>query len=419
MEAVKTKSSRYDAIDYLRAFLMILVIIHHTILAYTPSGYGALINDYSNFMPFQYIVLFFDSFFMFAFFFVSGLFSLKSIEQKGISKYLSDRFIRLILPFVFGILFINVVGYYFSTVYYGYIELSFKSFFEYLIGSFGLLPSGPLWFLWVLFLFDCVLCLLYKIKKNWCERIRNSPKEFYTNDIRFIFVFFVIALGTYLILADFYEGGFVQILPAFVVQTSRVLIYFFFFLIGSMIGFFGVERSILKKYSMLCRRWWLLLLISIGATTIVGFAYHLVFSVIKAEWAAPIIFNLIIKPLTVLIATTATFGLLGLFNRVGQNIVWKFLSRNALGIYVVHYSVVTVYQFIFSKIAMSGLIKGVIVSAASILTSAGLAYLLGHIPFVKLTLGAKYKGTCRIALTVIVSLMLAFIIVRSIIGYKG
>lgn len=129
---------------------MILVIIHHTILAYTPSGYGALINDYSNFMPFQYVVLYFDSFFMFAFFFVSGLFSLKSIDKKGISKYLSDRFIRLILPFVFGIHFFNVIGYYLSTVYYGYIELSFKSFFEYFIGSFGLLPSGPLWFLWVL-----------------------------------------------------------------------------------------------------------------------------------------------------------------------------------------------------------------------------------------------------------------------------
>lgn len=99
MEAVKIKSSRYGAFDYFRAFLMILVIMHHTIIAYTPSGYGALINDQSNFMPYQYVVLYFDSFFMFAFFFVSGLFSLKSIAQKGIGKYLSDRFIRLILRF--------------------------------------------------------------------------------------------------------------------------------------------------------------------------------------------------------------------------------------------------------------------------------------------------------------------------------
>lgn len=265
---------------------------------------------------------------------------------------------------MFGILFINVIGYYFSTVYYGYIELSFKSFFEYFIGSFGLLPSGPLWFLWVLFLFDCVLCLLYKIKKNWCERIRNSTRLFYSNPTRFIVVFFAIALGSYFILADFFQGGFVQILPAFVVQAGRILIYFFFFLVGSMIGVFGVERSVLKKDGTLSRRWWLLLLISLGATAILGFAYHLVFSVIKADWAAPIIFNLITKPLNVLVATTATFGLLGLFNRAvsGSNRVWSFLSKHALGMYVVHYSIVTVYQFIFSKTAISGLIKGIIVS---------------------------------------------------------
>lgn len=141
-----------------------MVIMHHSFLAYTSSGYGVLINDSNNSKIFQTVTIYFDTFFMSLFFFISGLFVLKKIEEKGIKKFISDRFFRLMLPFTLGILIINVPGYYLSWMAYFEVPLTLKNFGEYISESLAILPAGPLWFLWMLFMFNIIIAMIYKLK---------------------------------------------------------------------------------------------------------------------------------------------------------------------------------------------------------------------------------------------------------------
>src|SRR6202171_3268326 len=79
-----------------RTFLTLVVLIHHAVIPYTYFGH----TDPKSWIGFDMIVLATDSFFMAMFFFLSGLFVWPGIARKGPLNYLSDRLLRLALPFV-------------------------------------------------------------------------------------------------------------------------------------------------------------------------------------------------------------------------------------------------------------------------------------------------------------------------------
>ena len=95
--------------DYLRAFVIVLVLYFHAILAYT---YFAQLNpenpvltfspvvDRQRWLGFDLTVSLLDAFFMSLMFFISGLFAWRSLTRKGVRKYVGDRLRRLGIPFV-------------------------------------------------------------------------------------------------------------------------------------------------------------------------------------------------------------------------------------------------------------------------------------------------------------------------------
>lgn len=415
MESINS-NKRIANIDYLRAILMVMVIIHHAFLAYTPSGYGALINDTNNVKAFEFITLYLDTFFMSLFFFISGLFTLKSIEKKGIKRFISDRFIRLMIPFTLGILIINVFGYYISFMTANNIPLTFKNFGEYIFGSLAIVPAGPLWFLWVLFVFDIIVLAIYKLKKNWIERLRNSDKKFYTHTVRFLLIFIAIAYGSYSLFESIGVSGFVEILPPFAVQISRIGLYFFFFLVGAMIGAFGIERSVVGKDSRLSTFWWLFLLISILCTFALKLVIGIIFGGGTQGWLISLLIP-IVRLIFILSCVFASFGFIGLFNRIvsRKNKLCDTIANNALGIYVVHYTMVTIFQYLLLSVNISGVFKGIIVVVSSFLTSLGIVLLLKKVPFLRLSVGGVYKEKARIVLVSMNSILLMVIVIMNVI----
>ena len=101
---------------------------------------------------------FLNTFYMYMLFLLSGYFVPRSVQKKGIKQYLSDRLLRLGLPFLAGLLIINNV-----SMLLGKLSPS-SPFTELPWRAVPLNHLGVLWFLVVLFAFDLLYCLWVAIR---------------------------------------------------------------------------------------------------------------------------------------------------------------------------------------------------------------------------------------------------------------
>src|SRR3954454_3538430 len=108
IRAVPAAKARNFALDRTRTFLTLVVLIHHAVIPYTHFGH----TDPKSWIGFDAIVLATDSFFMAMFFFLSGLFVWPGIARKGPLNHLSDRLLRLGLPFAICAFTIIPIAYY-------------------------------------------------------------------------------------------------------------------------------------------------------------------------------------------------------------------------------------------------------------------------------------------------------------------
>ncbi len=94
-QAVPKATTRNFAFDRARSFLTLVVVLHHAVIPYTYFGH----TDPKTWIGFDVVVTATDSFFMAAFFFLSGLFVWPSLSRKSTATHLRDRLLRLGLPF--------------------------------------------------------------------------------------------------------------------------------------------------------------------------------------------------------------------------------------------------------------------------------------------------------------------------------
>jgi fucose 4-O-acetylase-like acetyltransferase len=96
------------ALDRMRTFVTLLVLLHHSVLNYTYFGHG----DPMHWLGFDLVVLFNDSFFMAFMFFISGLFVRGSLTRKGSPIFLRDRAWRLGVPYLLSVVVLMPIAYY-------------------------------------------------------------------------------------------------------------------------------------------------------------------------------------------------------------------------------------------------------------------------------------------------------------------
>ena len=132
--------ARIVALDRARTFVILLVLLHHSVINYTWFGHG----DPMRWLGFDLVVLFNDSFFMAFMFLISGLFVHDSLTRKGAAEFLRQRAWRLGVPLLASIFVLIPIAYYASFLRYhmpGTTDFNFFHYWWHMI-TIGPWPSG-------------------------------------------------------------------------------------------------------------------------------------------------------------------------------------------------------------------------------------------------------------------------------------
>jgi glucans biosynthesis protein C len=163
------KTDRAIWLDYLRAFITVLVVAHHSSLAYTTfasfnkQAYNASthpIVDTARAFSLDIFEDFNDVFFMALMFLISGIFVLPAIARKGTRTFVRDRFFRLFIPFVIAVTFLMPLGY-LSSWHLAHGNYDLHAFLVDYI-KIEHWPAGPPWFIGILFLFNLIVAAGYR-----------------------------------------------------------------------------------------------------------------------------------------------------------------------------------------------------------------------------------------------------------------
>lgn len=331
------------AIDYLRSAITVAVVAHHAALAYNtfshfdPVRYTrstAPIVDPLRFAPLDYFVAWNDIFFMSLMFLLSGLFVAPALTRKGAGRFLADRAKRLGIPFAIAVTLLIPLAYYPSWRLTS--EAGQGGFLRRFFTTDGW-PVGPPWFLWLLLAFCVVIALAFPLAPRFWARFSLPVTS--SSKLAFLFVIttLVATVPVRLFVAPYVWSSLGGPL-AF--QTSRLLLYFTWFLLGVKLGGNNLEHSFSASN---IRPWPLWLLI--GLTSFV--AHWFLSGGALLSTLPPSAGSVILGSVFALCCAFTSLALLGIF-RTFVLVPWGWadsLSANAYGIYIIHYCFVTWVQF--------------------------------------------------------------------------
>lgn len=399
-------------IDRLRAFLTVLVVTHHAVLAYHPyapkppesltpgeMAWGAFpIVDAARAPGVDLLVALNDSFFMALMFLLAGLFVPSGIARRGGSGYLRERLLRLGLPFLVGAGLLAPLAY--SATYAQATAAPTLSGFVSQWLALGVWPAGPAWFLWVLLAFAGVAVLLDRVAGSWATTLARALFGDGSRPWRALAGFVGASALVYLpatLLVDPMRWS--SFGPLFV-QTARVPLYLLYFLAGAALATQGMNRGLLDPEGKLARRW----LLWGNLAPFPFIAMIIVFLVLMSQLSKGgdiTVLALTCSALFVLSSATTSFALLAFFVRRTRtpNRIWHSLSGNAFGIYLVHYPIVAWLQFALLPAPLSGWAKAGIVVGGGLASSWLATALLRRVPVVERVIGraARTVGAAEAA----------------------
>ena len=381
------------AIGYLRAFVTVLVLAHHSVIAYIsglPKGGASFtqppllwsafpIQDKHNGTLFSLLTGFNETFFMSLMFFISGLFVWDSLKRKGAGGFVRDRLLRLGLPFAIAAAILSPIAYYPSYRVTG-ADPSLAAYWR----AWTSLPvwmSGPAWFIWVLLAFGLMAAGLYAIAPRWGEALGRLTASADRRPFAFFVRLLAVSAVAYasLVLA-FGPVAWLQWGP-FSVQASRIAHYAVYFTAGIGVGAIGLSQGLLAPDGMLQKRWrrWAieapLAFVAVVVLTIASY-------VVKGHDTGMAIANALAYALCCAVASFAFMAVFVHFVRK-RSAVWDSLSANAYGMYLIHYVFVVWLQYAFLPIDLPGLVKGPLVFASVLALSWGTTAALRRIPVVR------------------------------------
>jgi glucans biosynthesis protein C len=375
------RAQRIVAFDYLRGFIIVLVVLHHSVLAYCRFGHfdplhylwsSAPIVDTSKWLGFDLIVLFNDSYFMPLMFLLSGLFVWLSLTRKGSLAYCRDRLLRLGLPFAVVVVSVMPLAYYPSFRLTG-STIGFTEFWSDTIFH-GPWPPGPAWFIGVLLAFDlaavAIVSIFWRVDAPVESRFMPRPWQCFGLLVALSAIFYLPLLML------FGQARWFSFGP-FAVQASRIGLYGLYFLAGVAIGRQGLQRfsATLGKASIWqCSVLAALLYLAFVALQIARRAGWLSLPPLRWLWLYGLYF--------VLFCAAANFAWVAIVLRFVRRptALGDSLAANAYGIYLLHYAAVIWLQRALLDQPANAIVKATLVFVMALLLSWGCTIVLRRIP---------------------------------------
>jgi Acyltransferase family len=380
-----TAPARIVAFDRARTLITLLVLLHHSVVNYTHFGNG----DKARWLGFDLIVLFNDSFFMACMFLISGLFVQQSLTRRGPSNYLGNRAWRLGIPYLLSIFVLMPLAYYPTFLRYhlpGTTDFNYFHFWWRTL-TVGPWPSGPAWFLWVLLAFNAIAALVWAIAPRALEAL---GRPIYALRYRpgFAFAAFLVFSLIVYVPMRLYFGDAAWLEPwgyPLPIQTSRIFLYFGYFLVGVGIGAADLKSGIFSENGELAARWkiWFAFaLVFYGAILFLVYAHH--------NWvpdfnAPPASWEVGYALAFALFSGAMAFAEPGFFLKTAKAPL-RFLDAiqpSAYGIFLTHYIFIIWLQYAVYDPAWSPFLKFAIVFTCTLAGSWATVILLRRIPFVR------------------------------------
>jgi hypothetical protein len=380
-------------IGYLRAFVTLLVLAHHAVLAYHPvpmTPPTSLLAEPRWWQAFPVLdaqrstaVAFFvgwnDAFFMALMFFLSGLFVPASLDRKGVRSFLGGRLRRLGLPFIAVAVIVTPLAYY--PTYLGTTSPEGISGYANDWLSLGQWPAGPAWFLWMLLVFGAAAAGLFALRPGWVSSLERPLSTVMARPMRSFGALVALSALVYLPMTFVVDPllHWTTFGP-FSFQTSRFVHYALYFFAGVVVGARGLERDLLATEGPLSRRW--LVWVGVG---ILAYAFDAASTLAVFAEGAGMAEYVAANVGFVLSCAASSFAVLALFLRFARTArrVFDSLRDNAYGMYLVHYAFVSWLQYAVLDLALPALGKAAAVIAATVVLSWATTAALRRVPAVR------------------------------------
>lgn len=364
------------SLDRTRTFLTVLVVIHHSVIAYTYFGH----TDPKSTVLFDMIVLANDSFFMAMFYFLSGIFLWPSLARREPGVFAKDRLLRLGLPFAIAALTVIPLAYYALALQQN-TATSFAAFWWKTV-TVGPWPSGPVWFVWFLLVLDIVGGLLYRLAPNALVPLNRLACGAREKPFGFFLTFLVITLIAYVPLRVYFGPNYWFEFGPFSLQASRVLLYASCFFLGASVGSSKLQEGLLSVDGALAKNAWPYAIIALASyCALWGLIY---IKRVPLENASPLPdwYEASYGVAFTIFSGALAFTILSVFLKYmayGRSILDP-MQNAAYGIFLVHYPFVLWLQFWLFNVDLPALVKAPIVFALALPLSWATTEALRKIP---------------------------------------
>jgi len=375
-------SSRLVFVDHLRAFLIILVVLHHVAAIYGAGTEFYYVEppftDPTAFSLLLAFMLLNQAWFMGAFFLLAGYFTPGSFDRKGFGSFLKARLLRLGIPLVFFMLVLNPlssVGFYLMPSELTGITTppTLKALYPETIGL------GPMWFVAMLLVFSIGYAIWRRLAGE-----RTSSDSHRTPSLGYFWVgIFILALAgiSYLMRMIVPIGQEVRGFPTLAYLPQ----YLSFFILGIVasrrdwfreipntmgaIGFIAALIAGVVLFPYLFSGKWFTLEVSDNLEIAMG----------NGNWQSALyaLFDSVF-------AVGMCLGLIPFFRRLlnKPSRLGSFLSRQSYAVYVFHIPVIVFLAYALRGFELASLLKFVVASLIALPACFILAFVIRRIPFV-------------------------------------